>query len=239
MAARTASRREWLIPAGLILLSLVPALGGAVRLADLGSAAEITPANARFHAMPLPVVLHILCAVPFSMVGAFQFSPSFRRNHRGWHRAAGRVLVVLGLVVALSGLWMTLVYPWGNNDGEAVYDMRLLFGLAMLASIARSIDAIRRRNFTSHGEWMIRGYAIGMGAATQVLTHLPWFMFADTKPGELPRAIMMGAGWVINVIAAEWIIRTMQAGRARSPGHIDPAARASRLRKRDVQLTPS
>jgi hypothetical protein len=40
-----------------------------------------------------------------------------------------------------------------------------------------------------------------------VLTHLPWFILADGKPGETPRAVMMGAGWVINVIVAEWVIR--------------------------------
>jgi hypothetical protein len=39
-----------------------------------------------------------------------------------------------------------------------------------------------------------------------VLTHLPWFMLAG-KPNEAARTVLMGAGWVINVIVAEWIIR--------------------------------
>ena len=46
-----------------------------------------------------------------------------------------------------------------------------------------------------------------MGAGTQVLTHLPWFILVGT-PGESSRAVLMGAGWVINIIVAEWIIRT-------------------------------
>ena len=58
---------------------------------------------------------------------------------------------------------------------------------------------------------MIRGYAIGLGAGTQVLTHLPWFLLVDGRPGELPRAVMMGAGWVINLVLAEWIIRSRAA----------------------------
>jgi predicted membrane protein DUF2306 len=93
---------------------------------------------------------------------------------------------------------------------------RLVFGSAMVLSIALGVDAIRRRNFASHGEWMMRAYAIGLGAGTQVLTHLPWFVLVDGKPGELPRAVMMGAGWVINVIVAEWIIRRQQ-GRLTKP----------------------
>jgi hypothetical protein len=53
---------------------------------------------------------------------------------------------------------------------------------------------------------MTRAYAIGLGAGTQVLTHLPWFLLVG-KPDETPRAFMMGAGWVINLAVAEWIIR--------------------------------
>jgi uncharacterized membrane protein len=199
-------RREWLIPFGLILLSLVPATFGTIRLAELATGAEITAANARFFATPLPVVLHILVVIPYSIVGAFQFAPSFRRRHRGWHRAAGRVLAPLGLTAALSGLWMAHFYPWPAGDGELLYFIRLIFGSLMAASIVTALFAIRRRDFTAHGAWMMRGYAIGLGAGTQVLTHLPWFILLG-KPGELPRALLMGAGWVINLAVAEWVIR--------------------------------
>ena len=97
-------------------------------------------------------------------------------------------------------------YPWPAGDGEAVYLLRLLFGSAMVFSIVRAVDAIRRRDFASHGNWMIRGYAIGIGAGTQVLTHLPYLILVG-RPSEFPRAVMMGAGWIINVVVAEWVIR--------------------------------
>ena len=58
---------------------------------------------------------------------------------------------------------------------------------------------------------MPRASAIGLGAGTQVLTHLPWFLLVGAKPGERPRAVMMGAGWVINAVVAEWIIRNRTA----------------------------
>jgi uncharacterized membrane protein len=208
-----APKSDWRVLAGLIALSLVPAIMGGVRLTQLAGGAAVTPENARFFAAPWPVVLHILAVVPYSIVGAVQFAPAFRRRHRGWHRAAGRILAPLGLVAALSGLWMAHFYAWPAGDGEVLYLERLVFGSAMVASIVLALDAIRRRDFTSHGEWMTRGYAIGLGAGTQVLTHLPWFILADGKPGEGPRAVMMGAGWVINVVVAEWIIRRGRAAR--------------------------
>src|SRR4051794_3138526 len=88
--ARTkAGSARWLV-AGLFLLSAIPLTAGAVRLAELAGGAAITPANARFFAAPLPVVLHILNASVYALLGAFQFAPAFRRRRPGWHRAAGR-----------------------------------------------------------------------------------------------------------------------------------------------------
>ena len=205
------SKSDWLIPSALIALSLVPAVAGMARLAQLAGGASITPENARFFAAPLPILLHIPSVVVFSMLGAFQFSPAFRRRRHRWHRAAGRILIPCGMVAALSGLWMTYVYPWPPGDGQLLYAERLVFGSAMVLAIALSVLAIRRREFVSHGEWMLRAYAIGLGAGTQVLTHLPWFLLVGAKPGERPRAVLMGAGWVINMVVAEWIIRNRTA----------------------------
>ena len=230
MRTLTSIRRAWwVVPAGLVLLSLVPAVAGTARLSELASNPEVTAANERFVRMPLPVMLHIIAVIPFSILGAFQFSTEFRRRHRNWHRAVGRVLVVLGLMAALSGVWMTLVYPWANNDGEAVYVMRLLVGTWMTASILLAIDSIRRRDFTAHGEWMIRGYAIGLGAGTQVFTHMPYFILVG-QPEELPRAVMMGAAWIINAVIAESIIRSARERREQS------ALRADSIRMEVIKL---
>jgi uncharacterized membrane protein len=206
---------EWFVPAGLLLLSFIPIAGGAFRLTQLAGGAQITPANARFFASPLPVVLHVFSVTIFSLLGAFQFAPGFRRRHLAWHRAAGRILIPSGLMVALCGLWMTLFYPWPKGDGELLYGFRLLFGSLMLVSILLGVAAIQRRNFVQHGHWMMRGYALGLGAGTQALTLMAWEVFLG-KPEEFPRALLMGASWVINLIVAEWIIRKPSTPRART-----------------------
>ena len=199
-------RAEWLIPTALILLGAVPVAAGAFRLTELTGGAAMTPNNARFFASPLPVTLHIVSVSVYALLGAFQFAPGFRRRRRGWHRAAGRLLIPSGLVAALSGLWMTQFYPWPEYDGVILYGLRLFFGTAMVLALALGFDAVRQRNFTQHGAWMIRAYAIALGAGTQALTHLPLLLF-PTLQGELTRALAMGAGWVINLAVAEWIIR--------------------------------
>jgi uncharacterized membrane protein len=205
------TRADWLVPSGLITLSLVPALAGTIRLMQLASGAAVTPENARFFAMPLPVMLHVPSVIVYCMLGALQFSPGFRHTHRAWHRASGRILIPCGLLAALSGLWMTQFYSWPAGDGVILYAERLVVGSAMVLAIVLGIRAIVRRDFAAHGEWMMRAYALGIGAGTQALTHLPWFILVGPKPGELPRAVMMGAGWAINIVVAEWIIRRAPA----------------------------
>lgn len=218
-------RREWLIPASLVLLSLVPAIAGTARLTQVARGEEI-PETVRFLAQPFPLILHILVVIPYSMLGAFQFHPGFRRRNRSWHRAAGRVIGVCGLVAALTGLWMAHYYPWPAWDGVGVYVERLVAGTAMFLSIVLGLVAVRRRDFTAHGEWMIRAYALGMGAGTQVLTHLPWFIFADGAPDKTGRTIMMGSGWLLNAIVAEWVIRRSRRTTAAGAVAVPTAASA-------------
>ncbi|WP_100407658.1 DUF2306 domain-containing protein [Bacillus solitudinis] len=196
---------KWLI-AALLVLSAVPIVAGALRITELVGGAEITPDNARFFASPLPVVLHILTVSVYAILGAFQFSNGFRRRRPGWHRAAGRFLVLCGLLAGLTGLWMTLFYPWADGTGELLYVLRLLFGSAMVVSILLGFAAILRGDVIRHRAWMIRGYAIGLGAGTQVLTHLAGVLIIG-PPSELSGALLMGTGWVINLIVAEWAIR--------------------------------
>ena len=110
---------------------------------------------------------------------------------------------------------MTLFYPWPDGDGIVLYGLRLLFGSVMLLSILLGVAAIQRRNFVLHGHWMMRGYAVGMGAGTQVLTQLPWMLIIG-QPNEATRALLMGAGWVINLGVTEWIIRKSPSPQART-----------------------
>jgi len=217
--AKTPARKkstEWLVIAGLLLLSFIPIVSGAFRLNQLNSGAEITPANARFFASPLPVVVHIIGASLYAILGAFQFANSIRRRWPGWHRWAGRILVVCGLLVGASGLWMTLFYyPRAVGDGDLLAALRLVFGSAMIASIVYAYVTIRRGNVKQHRAWMMRAYAIGMGAGSQALVLMAGDLIAG-KPNELSRALLMGAAWVINLAVAEWIIRRRKTPRARA-----------------------
>ncbi|MGO4190221.1 DUF2306 domain-containing protein [Arthrobacter sp. YAF17] len=203
---------QWPVPAALILLSLIPVIAGAARLTELTGGAAITPQNARFFASPVPVVVHIVSVTIYSLLGAFQFLPGLR-GRNSWHRIAGSVLIPAGLLAALSGLWMSAFYAL--PDGTTDVPIRLFFGSAMLVSLILGIVAIRRRDLVRHGEWMTRGYAIGVGAGTQALVISGWLLLVGV-PGEVVRALLMAASWVINLAVAEYVIRRRSRRSART-----------------------
>jgi len=203
MATRSST---WRVPIALVALGTVPVIAGSLRLVELSGGAGAMPSDARYDASPLPVVLHIVCATVFAIVGAFQFSPRFRRRRPGWHRRAGRVLVVAGLGVALSALWLNHFFPRADATREVLYPLRMAFGVAMVLTIVLGFIAARRRDFTRHRAWMIRSYAIGIVAGTQVFTlGIGGAVFGT---GDLTTALLLAAAWGINLAVAERVIRT-------------------------------
>jgi hypothetical protein len=206
------SRGLWLIPTGLILLALIPIVSGSLRLTQLAGGPELIHAAARFTGSPVPVILHIVSATLFSVVGAFQFLPSLRRGRRSWHRMAGRVLIPAGFVLALSGLWMATVYPHPVGDGPALLVIRVVFGTYMLVCLVLAVRALMQRSYSAHGAWMTRAYALGIAAGTQAIALIPGSILFGASD-ETSRAVAMGAAWAINLGVAEVVIwrRTVRA----------------------------
>ena len=201
---RSARSTGW-VPFALVALVVVPALAGTLRLVELAGGPLLLPANPRMTASPLPVVVHITCAVPYAVLGAFQFSSRLRRRRPRWHRATGRVVVVLGLAVALSALWMTVFYPRQPGTGELAHLFRLAFGSALAVCIVLGFSAIRRGDVANHRAWMTRAYAIALAAGTQVLTL--GIAGAAFGGSVLASDLALGAGWVVNLAVAELLIR--------------------------------
>jgi uncharacterized membrane protein len=195
-----------------VVLSLVPLVAGSLRLLEIAGGPQLIPSNPRIDASPAPVVVHVLAAGLYALVGAFQFSARLRRRHRDWHRRAGRVLVVAGLLVAGSGLWMTLFYA-GAPGGVLLWTVRLLVGSAMAAGLVLGFTAIRRRDIAAHRAWMVRAYALGLGAGTQIFTQGVGEALFGTS--ELSTGLSVSAGWFVNAAVAEWVVRRPAASRRR------------------------
>ena len=58
---------------------------------------------------------------------------------------------------------------------------------------------------------MIRAFALGLGASTQMLIGIPVLLIFG-EPTPIVGDLMLGAGWLINLMVAQWAI-----GRSRAP----------------------
>ncbi len=204
--------RQRSVPVALLALSAIPVAAGTLRIVEVAGGPAVLPANDRFGSFPLPLVLHILGAAVYTLVGVGQFRPRFRREHLDWHRRAGRVLAGSGLLVAISALWMTLSFEAQPGSGSMLYLFRVTFASAMATCLVLGITTMRHGDFASHRAWMTRAYAIGLAAGTQVFTEGIGQAIFGT--GVLTADLAKGAGWAINLAIAEHTIRH-PAGRLR------------------------
>ena len=204
-----AEKTGWLAITGLLLLSALPVLGGVLRLGEVSSDPEI--------ASSVAMVVHIVAMTVYCLLGAFQFSPALR-TRRGWHRTAGRALIPAGFLGALSAIWLAVFFG-GHPDELALAMVRLVFAVAMTVFLVRGVVAITRRDFTAHGAWMTRAFAIAVSGGTQALVFALW-----TIPlGEVDafgETWLVAAAFVINSVVAELIIRRRSGRRMRGlSGH--------------------
>lgn len=217
MAKRTTERQRpksgWLAITGLLLLGTLPVIGGVLRLGEVGSGSET-----HLHwTSTVAIIAHIVAMTTFCLIGAFQFSPALRsrrsrRSRRSWHRTAGHVLIPSGIIAVLASMWLAVFF--GGPPEEFVLAMvRLVFAVPMAAFLAMAVIAITRHHFDAHGAWMTRAFAIAVTGGTQALVTVLWTIpFGEVDAsGE---AWLVGAGFVINSVIAELLIRR-RPGRSR------------------------
>lgn len=204
------SRVLSLLPrAGLFLLALPPVLIGATILVSMATdqmnAVTDEADLARRAAYPLAMVLHILGGSAMLILGLLQFSAALRRRAPRLHRWMGRALLLLGAGFALTGLWMN-ASPLALPESQLHDGAQNIMSAAFLAVAALGLAAARRRDFASHRAWMLRAYAIAIGAGTQTLILFPVFLILGEVQGLAADLAFIGA-WVLNLTVAEALIQ--------------------------------
>lgn len=212
------TRGEWAFLVAIFVYSFIPSVVGLLRIPELLGGPVVVPTNPRAVIDPVPIVLHILGSAFFCLVGAVQLLPSLRGMRPDLHRRLGWVVAVGGGISALTGLWMTLAYAFPQAlQGPLLFWARIVFSLAMLGFIISAVVAIRSRNIPGHRAAILRAYAIGQGASTQTALFVVVVVFFGIEPLGFPRDVLMVAAWLINIAAAEVLIRRMVVPRNAIP----------------------
>lgn len=167
-------------------------------------AAALDAGFARHRALTLT---HILPGALFLLLAPLQFLPSIRQKHLQLHRWMGRVLVVTGLIVGVSALFMSFKLNIGGPNETAA---TTLFAIVFLYCLIKAYRHIRRKEVERHREWMIRAFGVGLGVATTRPIVGMFFAFRRLTPHEF-FGIAFWMGFTITFLAAEaWVDYTRQ-----------------------------
>ena len=147
-------------------------------------------------------LVHIVPGVLFMVLGPLQLSRTIRSKHLAFHRWSGRLFLVSSLIIATSALIMSFRMSIGGANEIAA---TTFFALLFVFCLTKAFVHIRRREILLHREWMIRGFAIGLGVATVRPIVGAFFAARRLSPHEFFGAAFW-LGFIINLIAAEaWI----------------------------------
>lgn len=161
----------------------------------------------RLTATPYSHFAHVLGGVVFGITGPIQFGRVLARKYGALHRIMGRVFVVAGAFLSLSSL--TLLWHFPDTYSTLVNLGRLAFGIGLGVSLWMAMAAIRARHFMRHRDWMIRSYALGMGATLVAVVFLPIYMITGTPPEGFWSDVMFIGSWAGCVIFAEAVVRRL------------------------------
>lgn len=185
------------------------------------------PYNPGFLQFPAIAASHVILGAVYLALAPLQFVSRIRSRWLAYHRWAGRLLVAIGLVVGMTGLFIAWVIPFSGWWERVVIGF---FGGLFLAALGKGFLHIRAGQMALHREWMIRALAIGLGIATTRLIMVPaaFVVFAmahqrgTDPPLEQIAAISIAsfalAFMLHSALAEAWIRRTRKEGAAGSDG---------------------
>jgi len=197
------------VPIFLIAACIIPATFGSFRIYQVLLDGPFVLKYLADQVDNPPLLLHMIGAIAFLILGAMQVLPGIRARNIGLHRRLGRVAAPMGIIGAVSGVWMTLLHP--DISGPILYYGRLLSGTAWAVFILVSLRFVLRRDIKRHRNWMIRAYALALPAGTLAFFLLPVVLIIGEEGNERVLELIQVVAWPVHLAIAEWIIRRRPA----------------------------
>jgi uncharacterized membrane protein len=192
------------VPVALYFGTLLTILLALVQVVQIPLGA--LPADSqRLGAAPVWHFMHVLGGAAFGILGPIQFGRALMPRYGLLHRMVGRVFVAAGAMISLSSLGLLWRFP--DTYSVAINTGRLLFGIGLGVALAIAMQAIYKRDFTRHRNWMIRAYAIGIGATAVTMVFFPIYLITGEPPKGLAADIAFLGAWTACVVFAEGLVR--------------------------------
>jgi uncharacterized membrane protein len=150
---------------------------------------------------------HVLTSIFLLLAGFTQFYSPLKKNMSSLHKGIGKIYVII--ILFLSGP-SGLVMAYYANGGLPSQLAFITLSILWLYFTTKAWIEIRKGNFITHGEYMIRSYALTLSAVTlRAWKFIIVFIFhPHPMDGYM---IVAWLGWIPNLILAEWLIRKKYA----------------------------
>ncbi|HEY1040362.1 MAG TPA: DUF2306 domain-containing protein [Bacteroidia bacterium] len=147
--------------------------------------------------------VHVYSSLFVLLAGFSQFSDTILKKARKIHRIAGRLYVIVVLLLSAPSGFIIGLYANGGISSRVAFCLLavLWFTYTLLA-----FTSIRKGNLKGHKAFMYRSYALALSAITlRAWKYLIVFLL-HPRPMDVYR-IVAWLGWVPNLFIAELIIR--------------------------------
>lgn len=125
---------------------------------------------------------HVIPAALLSVGGILQLLPFIRSKYPALHRWNGRLFLTLGLLGAISGLYLT----WGR--GSRLSDIGAvgisLNGILILVAVVMAWRYARAKQFASHQRWAIHAFLLINGVWFFRLNLMAWYVINQGSNGN-------------------------------------------------------
>lgn len=192
------------VPSALFFFSAITIIIALVQTVQI-PLGKLPQDSARLASTPVAHFAHALSGALFGLIGPLQFGRVLARKYGRLHRIMGRIFVLAGAVLSLSSLSLLWHFPDGATP--IVSGARLIFGVMLGAALGLAMIAIRRRDIAQHRNWMIRAYAIGIGATAVSMVFIPIYAITGAPPQGILSDLAFVGSWTACVIFAEWLVR--------------------------------
>jgi uncharacterized membrane protein YhaH (DUF805 family) len=125
----------------------------------------------------LAIFGHMLAGAAITLLAPLQLSGTLRRRFPGWHRWAGRTLVLGALVAGVAGL--VYILSRGTIGGGWMDAGFALYGLLLMGAALQSIRFARARDFQRHRAWALRLFVLAIGSWIYRVHYGLWYLATD------------------------------------------------------------
>ncbi|MBP1934477.1 DUF2306 domain-containing protein [Ammoniphilus resinae] len=150
----------------------------------------------------LALYLHVIGGSISLGFGPFIFLEKTRIRRISLHRQLGKFYLLGILLGGLSGLYMAF-YATGSWVSKTGFGMLAVF---WLVTGIMAYSSIRRKEIEQHQNWMIRNYALTLGAVALRIWMPIFLMFFGRENFDTSYLVIAWISWVPNLVIAELVI---------------------------------